>query len=336
MEEDKVPKKLIDLVRMWYRTVKARVRVNEVESEWFETKVGVRQGDTLSPLLFNIFINGIVRKVKEGGGGVKIGDERVPILLFADDMVLLEEGEEELNGLMTGVSEYCTEWHLGVNDDKTMVLVVSKDGKKKAKVGYGLTELECVERYPYLGTLFTSDGKWEEEINRRVQAGRVALNGISKQIVWNKHVGVGVKKVLFEALVKSRMLYGAEIWWASKKELGRLETVQNDFIRWITGHTRKDRVSTEKLRKEVGMASIEDNLCCKRLEWLGRLTRMGGDRLVSRVWGAQYEGKRARGRPRWMYTNQEAEDLARGGLHRLDALDKEKWKKAVKEIKTPQ
>jgi len=63
---------------------------------------------------------------------------------------------------------------------------------------------------------------------------------------------------------------------------------------------------------------------------------MGEDRLVSRVWGAQYEGKRARGRPRWMYANQEAEDLARGGLHRLDALDKEKWKKAVKEIKTPQ
>jgi hypothetical protein len=67
-------------------------------------------------------------------------------------------------------------------------------------------------------------------------------------------------------VVKSRILYGAEIWWASKKELGRLETVQNDFIMWITGHTRKDRVSTEKLRKEVGMASIEDNLCCRRLE----------------------------------------------------------------------
>jgi hypothetical protein len=132
--------------------VKARVRVNEVE--WFKTKVG----DTLLPLLFNIFINKIVRKVKEGGGGLKKGDERVPILLFADDMVLLEEGEEELNGLMTGVSEYCTEWHLGVNDDKTMVLVVSKDGQKKAKVGYG--QSWNVWRHPYLGTMFTSDGKW--------------------------------------------------------------------------------------------------------------------------------------------------------------------------------
>ena len=131
-----------------------------------------------------------------------------------------------------------------------------------------------------------------------MQAGRIALNGISKQIVWNKQVGEGVKKVLFEALVKSRLLYGGEIWWTSKKELGRLETVHNDFIRWITGHTRRDRVSTEKLRREVGMISIGDSLCCRRLEWLERLTRMGGDKLVSRVWGAQCQGKRARGRLR--------------------------------------
>ena len=182
---------MIDLVRMWYRTVKARVRVNEVESEWFETRVGVRQGDTLSPLLFNIFINGIVGRIKEGGGGVKIGDERVPILLFADDMVLMDESEEELKKLVDGVEDYCKEWHLGVNIDKTKVLVVSKDGGKKAKVELEQAELECVEKYPYLGTLFTADGRWEEEIDIRVQTGKVALNGISKQIVWNKQVRGG-------------------------------------------------------------------------------------------------------------------------------------------------
>jgi hypothetical protein len=59
------------------------------------------------------------------------------------------------------------------------------------------------------------------------------------------------------------------VWYrdmvGQQEELGRLETVQNDFIRWITGHTRKDRVSIKKLKKAVGMASIEENLCCRRL-----------------------------------------------------------------------
>ena len=116
----------------------------------------------------------------------------------------------------------------------------------------------------------------------------------------------------------------------------RIEKVQNDIIRWVTGHTRKERISTDKLRKEVKMVTVEDNLCWKRLEWLGRLTRMGGNRLVGRVWGAKCEGKRGRGRPRWMYEKQEAEDLARDGVHRLQALDGKEWKRVVRKIKEPQ
>jgi hypothetical protein len=68
--------------------VSVKVRVNDVLLSSFETKVGVRQGDTLSPLLFNIFINGIVQKVKDGG---ELEDLRTTILLFADDMVLMAD-----------------------------------------------------------------------------------------------------------------------------------------------------------------------------------------------------------------------------------------------------
>jgi sorting nexin-29 len=336
LETDGVPQKLVRLVRMWYETVRAKVRVNDVESEWFETKVGVKQGDTLSPLLFNIFINGIVERVKSRGGGARVGDQKISILLFADNMVLLAESEEELKDLMAAVEEYCKEWHLEVNVDKTKVMVTSKEGDKSAKVVYDQAELECVKSYTYLGTVFTADGKWEEEVERRIKAGRAALGSISKQVVWNKFVSVGVKKVIFNAMVKSRLMYGGDIWWASKSEVGRIETVQNDFIRWVTGHTRKERISTDKLRKEVNMGTVEDSLCCKRLDWLGRLTRMGGDRLVGRVWGAQCEGKRGRGRPRWIYEQQEAEDLARGGIHRLLALDVKEWNRAVRRIKEPQ
>jgi hypothetical protein len=183
LEKDNVPQKLVRLVRMWYEKVKVKVRVNDVESGWFETKVGVRQGDTLSPLLFNIFINGIVEKVKSTGFGARVGEEKVAILLFADDMVLLAESEEELRKLMKAVEEYCKEWHLEVNVEKTKVMVTSKDGEQSAKVEYRQRELECVKSYTYLGTVFTADGKWEEEIKRRIKAGRAALGSISKQVV---------------------------------------------------------------------------------------------------------------------------------------------------------
>ena len=127
--DDGVPGKLLSLVKRWYKNVTVRVRVNDVESDWFESKVGVRQGDTLSPLLFNIFINGIVENVKESGLGVKIGSETMSVLLFADDMVLVEN-EVELGHLVDKVKQYCGKWKLEVNVNKTKVVVVSKDGSE--------------------------------------------------------------------------------------------------------------------------------------------------------------------------------------------------------------
>jgi hypothetical protein len=103
----------------------------------------------------------------------------------------------------------------------------------------------------------------------------------------------------------------------------------------VTGHTRQERVSVTKLRTEVGMESVDDGLCKKRLEWLGRLTRMDGNRLVSRVWGAECDGRRGRGRPRKTHYLQEVEDLARGGLDRAMALERVEWRRKLRQIGEP-
>ena len=60
----------------------------------------MRQGDTLSPLLFNIFINGIVEPVKESGRDIKVAMDNMPVLLFADDMVLVANNEDEQQHLV--------------------------------------------------------------------------------------------------------------------------------------------------------------------------------------------------------------------------------------------
>ena len=112
--------------------------------------------------------------------------------------------------------------------------------------------------------------------------------------------------------------------------------MQNDIIRWVSGFNRKDRMHVNELRKQLQIRTIEDSLCCRRSEWLGHLIRMNGNRLVGRVCGSECVGSRARGRPRWIYKKQEMEDLARGGLSRLEALDRGKWKAAVGKIGKPQ
>ena len=106
--------------------------------------------------------------------------------------------------------------------------MASKDGSEVAKVKYGQFELDCFSKYCYLGMVFSADGRWKLEVDRRVQAGRAALSSVSKHVIWNKNISTLVKTVVFEAMVKSKLMYGCEVWWANQSEMARMETVQNE------------------------------------------------------------------------------------------------------------
>ncbi len=72
-------------------------------TEWFDTNCGVKQGDTLSPTIFGIFINDTVDDVKSVNIGINIDGINVCILFYADDIVLLSETEEGLQKLLDKV-----------------------------------------------------------------------------------------------------------------------------------------------------------------------------------------------------------------------------------------
>ena len=94
--------KLLHAIKSFYKCSESCVRVCQEESEWFEVKVGVRQGCVMSPWLFNIYMDAVVKEFKARtlGKGVNLkvnGDGlKVSCLLFADDTVLLAESENQL------------------------------------------------------------------------------------------------------------------------------------------------------------------------------------------------------------------------------------------------
>ena len=99
-------------------------------TEWFYSNCGVRQGDILSPTLFNIFINELVVELNMLKLGLKQGGTHICILLYAYDMVLLcdEKSQKMLDHLDTS----CTEWHFSINNVKWCCAVV-KETKDRPK-----------------------------------------------------------------------------------------------------------------------------------------------------------------------------------------------------------
>ena len=124
--------RLLNGIKSMYVDSEACVRINRVESEWFKIESGVRQGCVMSPWLFNLYMDGVMKELMIGVGGegmrvVKNGREwRVPCLLYADDLVLCGESEESLRKMVECFGRVCKRRGLKVNGEKSKVMVVSR------------------------------------------------------------------------------------------------------------------------------------------------------------------------------------------------------------------
>ena len=94
-------------VKSLYSSVSACVRVNSLTTDWFNVSGGLRQGCILSSLLFNLFLDNLVNFFKSLDIGISIGDEKVCILLYADDIVLIADNEHDLHLLLNALSTWC-------------------------------------------------------------------------------------------------------------------------------------------------------------------------------------------------------------------------------------
>ena len=96
----------------------AKVKVAGTLSEWFRVKKGVRQGCVLSPYLFNILAEMVMRATLHGfQGGLQIGGRMITNLRYADDIILLATSEAELQELVNRLDRVSRKYSLLINVD---------------------------------------------------------------------------------------------------------------------------------------------------------------------------------------------------------------------------
>ena len=127
----------------------------------FPCNIGVRQGDSPSPTLFNIFVNDIAVLFENiQCEPARIDEQNVSCLFYADDLVILSESEKGLQHSLNKLNDYCNKWKLKVNESKTKIMVVQKGrNKSNVKLTFGQTTLEQVTEYKYLGIIFTENAQ---------------------------------------------------------------------------------------------------------------------------------------------------------------------------------
>ena len=156
------------------------IHLNGNLTPWFDTIMDVRQGNSLSPSLFNIFISDLSQGMKYFNKGILIGDDLVSLLMYADDVALLAENEEEMQTLLNFTYDWCQKWHMKINMSKTKVTHFRKPDQpcslKELKIGEHV--LEYVSRYKYFGVIFDEFITFDQHIQTMNDSGKRALGAI--------------------------------------------------------------------------------------------------------------------------------------------------------------
>ena len=134
-----VPEAGVRMVEGTYEKTTARVVVGEGASEEFEVKIGLRQGSVLSPLLFIAELELISRKT--------VVTDAMKKLLYADDLVLVANGKQELQETMEEWNGLFTKHGLKLNLEKTEVLHIAHQRKGRAGHLAGGEETDPTEQF---------------------------------------------------------------------------------------------------------------------------------------------------------------------------------------------
>ena len=238
--------KLLLLIHNLYKHAKSCIKMDGKISEYFNCNVGVRQGENLSPLLFAIFLNDFEFSISRKYGGLShlaneiktnLSDEdveyflKIYALLYADDTVVLAESEVELQRALNAVYEYCNNWNLTVNTDKTKIVIFSR-GKVTSYPAFvfGHSNIEVVDDYVYLGVKFHYNGSFQATIDKQISQAKKAYYALLNKIR-RLQLPVDISIQLFDQLVLPVLLYGCEVWGYSN--LKQLEVFHRKFIKEI-------------------------------------------------------------------------------------------------------
>ena len=119
-----IPDHLTFLLRKLYSGQEATVRTGHGTTDWLQIGKGVRQGCILSPCLFNLYAEYIIRNagLEEAQAGIKIAGRNIINLRYADDTTLMAESEKELKSLLMKVKEKSEKAGLKLNIQKTKIM----------------------------------------------------------------------------------------------------------------------------------------------------------------------------------------------------------------------
>ena len=284
---------------------------------------GIRQGCPLSPYLFVLVMTCIETDVLEQLTNTAKGD-RLPnldfdMVFYADDTIVFNRTIDGIQEILEHINNISGEYGLTLNKDKCVNLNMNTPPDKQQKLGarHNAHKMKGVESAMYLGNRLNKRGSIKEEVSYQMQ--QVTITWKRLQTYW-KATNASKKWQLlaYDAIIKSKLLYGLETAQVGKAELKRIDAFQLRGIRQILGkkHTYWDRTATSSHLFDLASRHLSEG---KRQNNDNKLTSTPSRRKKKNNLNVRKEDYRTEEDKRvdtdkWLYRDAYENELNRGGL----------------------
>ncbi len=257
---NKLSKTTITALMNYYSISKAMVDLNQIKSKIFKTTVGVKQGGSLSPRLFSIYVEDLIIMLRNSKWGMSyetkqvllnngraktVVKKKIECLFYADDILIIATIKKQVQKLLQIVETYGNQFEILFNVGKTYTMVFNNKVKRVAKDieedmwqdelilnNNVITKTSCIT---YLGVEISEDLKNNLHLEKRRSKSLAAFFILRELGLTSKCISIKMKAQMYKTFIRPVLYYGLENLDLNKNERDGLQRLESNLIKMCIG-----------------------------------------------------------------------------------------------------
>ena len=277
--------KLWRLLKHWYSTSSARVRVHGHISNSFNISRGVKQGSVLSPTLFLTVMDLLMKRLRESDCGLHVRGTYMGAAVHADDLRTTAASAEAVSQQNAVINQFARDSCLRLNTSKTEVVKISPFSQEESLV----VELEshtlpAVNAAKCLGVWWNTSLSAKHSVCENVNKARRAFFTLGRLGAFQGDLNPLSSCSIFETCITPTLLYGCETWLLDSTSLSALESFQHEIGCRILRAPKF--YSKASVRIALHWPTVATRILIRKLNFLSKLLPGNKDTISQRVFSS--------------------------------------------------
>ena len=269
----------------WYTSSQSMVRVNTRYSDHFPISRGVKQGSVLSPLLFLIAVDPMLKNLRLKQAGLSISGNFVGAAAHADDLRTIATSKSSVKEQVDIIEKFTSNNHLKLNSSKTEIIKISYNHPHEDTLSLNTSNVDIVTEGKCLGIWWRHNLSAIRSVQENISKARRAFFAFGKIGAFLGHLNPLSSVNIFETCIIPILLFGCDVWLLDSSTILLLEQFQYEIGRRILKLPKN--TSGKVVRLCLSLPSMACRILIKKLTFLGKLINKEKPTISSEIFTAQ-------------------------------------------------